>query len=172
MCTRCKIGRMWVLEDPLMEHQHWFMWWLGAVRQQAIIWTNVNPNPKSMSPYSITRSQRDKWEKRTLSFLWNSLITSWIWNGHQRKSVRLTFLLLLECYMGSYRDCPKGSAYLLNLLSKKMCQLTWGPSVTCLHIKINSRNFQMHFLEWKSIYLFRIWLKSVYISAAKHKAIT
>ena len=27
-----------------MISQHWFRWWLGAVRQQAIIWANVDPD--------------------------------------------------------------------------------------------------------------------------------
>ena len=31
----------WVL---LMISQHWFRYWLGAVRQQAITWTNVDPD--------------------------------------------------------------------------------------------------------------------------------
>ena len=30
-------------ETSLIIIQHWFKWWLGAVRQQAIIWTNVDP---------------------------------------------------------------------------------------------------------------------------------
>ena len=29
---------------PLMIRQHWFRWWLGAVRQQDITWTNVDPD--------------------------------------------------------------------------------------------------------------------------------
>ena len=28
---------------PLMTSQHWFMKWLGAIRQQAIFWANVDP---------------------------------------------------------------------------------------------------------------------------------
>ena len=28
----------------LMISQHWFRWWLGAVRQQAITWANVDPD--------------------------------------------------------------------------------------------------------------------------------
>ena len=28
----------------LMISQHWFRWWLGAVRQQAITWVNVDPD--------------------------------------------------------------------------------------------------------------------------------
>ena len=31
----------WIL---LMTHQHWFSLWLGAIRQQAITWANVNPD--------------------------------------------------------------------------------------------------------------------------------
>ena len=29
---------------PLMISQHWFRYWLGAVRQQAITWDNVDPD--------------------------------------------------------------------------------------------------------------------------------
>ena len=28
---------------PLMISQHWFRWWLGAIRHQAITWANVDP---------------------------------------------------------------------------------------------------------------------------------
>ena len=28
----------------LMRSQHWFRWWLGTVRQQAITWANVDPD--------------------------------------------------------------------------------------------------------------------------------
>ena len=28
-----------------MISQHWFRWWLGAIRQQAITWTNVDTDP-------------------------------------------------------------------------------------------------------------------------------
>ena len=28
----------------LMVSQHWFRWWIGAVRQQAITWANVDPD--------------------------------------------------------------------------------------------------------------------------------
>ena len=27
-----------------MISQHWFRWWLGAVRQQAITWAHVDPD--------------------------------------------------------------------------------------------------------------------------------
>ena len=42
------IGRIWQLGDCLaaallMISQHWCRWWLGAVRQQAITWANVDP---------------------------------------------------------------------------------------------------------------------------------
>ena len=29
---------------PLMMSQHWFRWWIGAVRQGAITWANVDPD--------------------------------------------------------------------------------------------------------------------------------
>ena len=31
-------------QASLMISQHWFSWWLGAIRQQAITWTNVGPD--------------------------------------------------------------------------------------------------------------------------------
>ena len=30
--------------NPLSTSQHWFRWWLGAVRQQVITWANVDPD--------------------------------------------------------------------------------------------------------------------------------
>ena len=32
------------LDHFIMESQHWFREWLGAVRQQAITWVNVDPD--------------------------------------------------------------------------------------------------------------------------------
>ena len=40
---------------PLMAGQHWFREWLGAVRQLAIAWNNIDP--WSMSPYGVNRPQ-------------------------------------------------------------------------------------------------------------------
>ena len=39
----CKIVLRWMSLDLLMKSQHWFRWWLGAVRHQAITWVNVDP---------------------------------------------------------------------------------------------------------------------------------
>ena len=47
-----------------MASQHWLRWWLGAVRQQAITGTNVEPS--STTPYGVIRLQCD-------TLLW--------WNG-------------------------------------------------------------------------------------------
>ena len=33
----------------LMRSQHWFRWWLDAIRQQAITWANVDPNTLVLS---------------------------------------------------------------------------------------------------------------------------
>ena len=57
--TRCKIARRWMPQtavNPLMRRRHWFRWWLGATRQQAIIWANVDPDqwrPKTLSDHEI-----------------------------------------------------------------------------------------------------------------------
>ena len=37
--------------------QLWFKWWLGAVRQQAIAWANVDSWARSLSSYGIKRPQ-------------------------------------------------------------------------------------------------------------------
>ena len=34
----CEIALRWMPQEVIS--QHWFMWWLGAVRQQAITWAN------------------------------------------------------------------------------------------------------------------------------------
>ena len=39
----CKIVLRWMSLDLLMKSQHWFRWWLGAVKHQAITWVNVDP---------------------------------------------------------------------------------------------------------------------------------
>ena len=44
----------WIL--PMIS-QHWFRWWLGAVRQQAITWVNVDPD--------LCRHIRPQWVKDT-----------------------------------------------------------------------------------------------------------
>ena len=44
MSTSCEIASGKCLITPLIMSQHWFRWWLGAVRQQAITWTNVDPD--------------------------------------------------------------------------------------------------------------------------------
>ena len=37
--------------SPLMISQHWFWYWLGAIRQQTIIWASVDPDPyRHMEP--------------------------------------------------------------------------------------------------------------------------
>ena len=38
-----EIAFVQMLQNPLMMSQHWFREWLGAVRQQAITWANVDP---------------------------------------------------------------------------------------------------------------------------------
>ena len=52
----------------IMMSQHWFRQLLGAVRQQAIVWANVDPD---LSPYGVTKTQ---WVKQSyLSYC----ITCW-----------------------------------------------------------------------------------------------
>ena len=38
----CKIALRWMLQDLDWCCQHWYRWWLGAFRQKAITWTNVD----------------------------------------------------------------------------------------------------------------------------------
>ena len=44
MGTSCEIDIKWMPQTPLMTSQHWFRQWLGAVRQQASAWANVDPD--------------------------------------------------------------------------------------------------------------------------------
>ena len=49
---------------PLMISQHWFRLWLGAVRQQAITWANIDPD---LCHYDIFRPQWVKTIHRKLT---------------------------------------------------------------------------------------------------------
>ena len=40
----CEIALIWMSLDLMIISQHWFRWWLGAVRQRAITWVNVDPD--------------------------------------------------------------------------------------------------------------------------------
>ena len=40
----CQIALRWMSQNTMMISQHWFSSWLGAVRQQAITWANVDPD--------------------------------------------------------------------------------------------------------------------------------
>ena len=85
----------------LMISQHWFRWWLGAVRQQAITWASVDqdlqchmaslgPNELNLGSKRMTRSQHHfvglVQEKRNLSALTMELCLSFtnpsIWGVH------------------------------------------------------------------------------------------
>ena len=74
-----------------MTSQHWFRWWLGAVRQQAITWANVDLVPcrhKASPGYSELRNEMyvvlnslatGKFESkfRYVIFTWISVIDDW-----------------------------------------------------------------------------------------------
>ena len=51
---------------PIISSQHWFRYWLGAVRQQAIIWANVDPfvchHMVSLDHNGLTYHQKDREE--------------------------------------------------------------------------------------------------------------
>ena len=42
--TVCEISIRWLQRTHLVISQHWIRYWLGAVRQQSIIWTKVDPD--------------------------------------------------------------------------------------------------------------------------------
>ena len=42
ICWTSSIGECY--RTLLMKSQHWFVWWLGAIRKQAITWANVDPD--------------------------------------------------------------------------------------------------------------------------------
>ena len=50
----------------LMTTQHWFRWWLGAIRQEAITWANVNPD-RFISSYGFSRLWVDTTDYCTLT---------------------------------------------------------------------------------------------------------
>ena len=56
----CEIALLWMSLASLMISQHWFRWWLGAVRQQVITWANVDPDlcrhMASLDPNELTKS--------------------------------------------------------------------------------------------------------------------
>ena len=54
MSNSCEIDLSWMAQNTLMKCQHWFRRWLGAVRQQAITWANVDPDP---GLHGVTRPQ-------------------------------------------------------------------------------------------------------------------
>ena len=54
----------------LMISQHWFRWWLGAVRQQAITWANIDPD---LCRHMASPSQSD------LKHPWEYWSPAWIW---------------------------------------------------------------------------------------------
>ena len=39
-----EIALMWMPQNLLLISHHWFRFWLGAVKQQAITWANVDPD--------------------------------------------------------------------------------------------------------------------------------
>ena len=47
-----------------MISQHWFSWWLGAIRQQALTWANANPD--------LCHHTRPQWVNYYICSLWPS----------------------------------------------------------------------------------------------------
>ena len=64
-----------------MISQHWFRWWLGAVRQQAITWTNVDPD---LCRHMVSLGQNELTHCHAYKQLWEHLFLS------IRPSVRLS----------------------------------------------------------------------------------
>ena len=52
-------------KTSLMISRHWFRWWLGAVRQQAITWTNVD---------QVLLRQMSHWVKWSMLHEWNIIL--------------------------------------------------------------------------------------------------
>ena len=71
----CDIALGWMSQDPLlMISQHWFRLWLGAVRQQAITWANVDPD---LCRHMVLLGQ-DELRNHQNTFI--SHFTPWHWN--------------------------------------------------------------------------------------------
>ena len=67
-----------------MISQHWFRWWLGVIRQQAITWTNVDPDLCRQNELICDMLEQHVWVNQVSKtcFLTDFLIFSqlvWCW---------------------------------------------------------------------------------------------
>ena len=70
--------------------QHWFRYWLGAVRQQAITWTYVDHvKHHHMVSLSLNKFKRHRWKNAPFiwKWIWRAQCKIWWWR-------RLTFMIL------------------------------------------------------------------------------
>ena len=63
----------------LIINQHWFRWWLGAIRHQAITWTNVDPD---LCPHMVSLGMnslpQEIWMKFWISYFLIKFSNWWL----------------------------------------------------------------------------------------------
>ena len=81
----------------LMISQHWFRWWLGAIRQQATIWANVDSVPCRLM-VSLGHNELTHWGLVCRYVSVNTLIIA---SGNHLAHVRMQYIELLMCWIKS-----------------------------------------------------------------------
>ena len=77
-----------------MISQHWFRWWLGAVRHQAITWANVDPEIcRSISSLGHNELTHKNWQHGRDKLLWlTPVFTTLLWLTFCRSHFQLHFI--------------------------------------------------------------------------------
>ena len=156
-----------------MISQHWFRWWLGAVRQQAITWANVDPNlcrhMASLGPDELITIlvPQDFWHQ--ICNLWNEICLCFhninlpgvnVDEGWCQLQCRICMQLRTDGetdYM-AISLC----VYFIDSLD------TWGPSL--LHIDVSVWRRHLPILRWDSHVTVLFYDGNPYIDGLVHWA--
>ena len=101
----CEIALLWMsLDISLMISQHWFRQWLGAVRQQAITWSNIDSDLcrhlASLGPHELITRPGDRWSNAFplewgIRRLENERMDQWVNQPHENRDSWVLFLPIM-----------------------------------------------------------------------------